>query len=129
VLKKRASWNVASTTASPPRLGGDGVEHPRRRARRAALLDQRHVELDDVGREERHQRERALVDADVVERDAAAALAQPADRGEHFGVPTVEAGSETGRRAARPGANLCRSTPSPHSAVCKKSCNSRDFDW
>ena len=41
--------------------------------------------LIDVGREEGHQRERALVDADVVERDPAAALAQPRDGGEHLG--------------------------------------------
>ncbi len=68
-------------------LGGDGVEHAGARPRGAALLDQRHVELDHVRGEKRHQCQRALVDADVVERDAPAALAQPGDRGEHLGGP------------------------------------------
>ena len=88
-------------------LGGDGVEHARRGRRGAARLDQRHVELDDVGREERHERERALVDADVVERDPAAALAQPGDGGEHLrGAVGERALGELDDDAQAPGEQL-----------------------
>ena len=88
-------------------LGGDGVEHARRDRRGAARLDQGHVELDHVGREERHQRERALVDADVVERDPAAALAQPRDGGEHLGRAVGErALGELDDHAQAPGAQV-----------------------
>lgn len=43
------------------------------------VLDEAHVELDDVGAHERQQRERVQVSADVVERDAPAAVADRSD--------------------------------------------------
>jgi len=48
-------------------------------------LHEPQVELDDVGLEERHERERAAVGADVVERDRAAELAQALHGSEHVG--------------------------------------------
>ena len=65
-------------------LGADGVDHPRGRDQ-VARLHESHVELDHIRRDERHERERALVGADVVDRDATPALAQPAHGGEHLG--------------------------------------------
>ena len=51
------------------------------------LLHEAQVELDDVRAQQRHQRERAGVGADVVERDPPAARAHRLDRGEQVGGP------------------------------------------
>ena len=48
-----------------------------------AVAEQAQVELDHVGVEDRHQRERARVAADVVERDPPAGRAQPGQRAQH----------------------------------------------
>jgi hypothetical protein len=66
----------------------------RRGGRARPLLDEPHVELEHLGRHERHQRERAAVGADVVEGDRAAQLAHPGHPGEHLGRPV-------GQRALR----------------------------
>ena len=47
---------------------------------RLAIVEQAQVELDHVGIEDRHQRQRARVGADVVERDAPAEPAQLGER-------------------------------------------------
>ena len=48
------------------------------------VLDQAQVELHDVGSQERHQRKRAIVRADIVERDSDAGAAHPLDRREQL---------------------------------------------
>ena len=65
-------------------LGVDGVDDRGDRGR-GVLLDEPQVELDDLGGDERHQRERAAVGADVVEGDRHAGPAQGVDAGEHLG--------------------------------------------
>ena len=65
-------------------FGVDGVDDRGDRGRRV-LLDEPQVELDDLGPDEGHQRERAVVGADVVQRDRQAEGAQRLDAGEHLG--------------------------------------------
>jgi len=60
-------------------LGTDRVEDVRHPDRRT-LAYQPQVELDHVGAQQRHQRQRPVVGADVVERDPDACTAQVADR-------------------------------------------------
>jgi hypothetical protein len=68
--------------APPLRLGADRGHDPGAVLGRA-LREQPQVELDHVGVEHRHQRERARVRADIVERDAPARRAQPRERVQH----------------------------------------------
>ena len=65
-------------------LGADRVDDLCDLGRRV-LLHEAQVELDHIGREEGHQRERARVCADIVERNPDAALSQALDGGEHLG--------------------------------------------
>jgi hypothetical protein len=75
--------------AGPLAVRHDG-RHDRRLIRRRPLAHQRHVQLDDVGRQEREQRERRRVGADVVEGDAPSTVTCPLHQPEQFGRPAHE---------------------------------------
>jgi hypothetical protein len=68
---------------------GLSADRPRDRGdlRRRLLLDQAQVELDDVGPQDGHQRERARVRADIVERDAPAVRARTLNRRQQLRKP------------------------------------------
>jgi hypothetical protein len=75
------------------RLVGVGADRAHDRGGLGAerLLDEAHVELDDVGAQERHEGDRAPVGTDVVECEAPAAAAQGRDRAQQLGRAVGEA--------------------------------------
>ena len=67
----------------PFRVGHDGGHRPAQLAIRA-VLDEPHVELHDVGLDDRQEGQRRRIDPDVVERDQPAAFARRDDAGEEL---------------------------------------------
>ena len=113
------------------RLRPHRVDHTRGSCSGIDALGEATVELDHVRGDERHQAERARVDADIVEGDPTAAFAKPADRRQYLAGTRGERplgqldDTETRPSSSSPMRSRTPSTSSPAGSTLRKRRSSR----